>query len=931
MEDVQMEDVELMSSDVCPNQDETDGADEYTIDSSTIPTKASTIPIEQVAARNRQIFEFLYKRDGPGSDKTVLKENTFDMNESIPVNGKPIHLSDVIDIGPIEEAKFVYASQQLTTEDHEFYSDVPPIWLNPHLSGRQTFMSKYIRAVSKCYRDGLYDYDDPNFDPMFSEPDRLIPLDEAVLREKEHKSRNGSVKKEIEKVDRERMPPPSMPAINSDVKFEPIHAPIRDDTTSEKKFPCNIDDCRKSYKNLQGLKNHVKNCHPGNSVPSRLSTTEESILASTLHNNGQKLGSTTPQPRSQTPQSTETLHNYPVATPPMTPQQPSSIPQTPVRYESITPQPQQQMMPQQQIIQVQPQNQSYPSHGQSQLQYVAVSMPMNVSSGTIYAQPIQVPQPIAIQQQNQQRIQVQQSYQQQQTQPSSQPMEQYQQIGSSQASSPMELGEESNANYSGTSRAQNTGIKLKCPNCSKTYKTQQNLAKHLKENHQQNTNEVDVTLTKRSNCYSQNSSQNRQEMVIMEQDTNNSGRPSPVTYVRQAPNQHVQIIEQDQQQQPQYGQQIVHYQVQQMPQQQTRQMMPMEMDNQQQTNYVTTSDTSEVMVVDQNQSQKTNEQPQQMIIQTSSGPVVKQIGSSGQQPLIRQISGNPRQQQMHLISPVHIIQQQPGQQMMTPGNDRVTFVVRQGQPMRPIGTPQLRPAQQIMNAPAGTTYVYQQTTGTPSGQVTKYYLNATPPRPNQGQEMDGNDYYSSPPQLTPQQTVPQRVRPQQTAYQNYRPRPGQSVRITQTPVTGAKNTSVRYTVQVPQGQAPTAFVTAGAPSGSVQYIRSPAQIGQNGVKFITSNQNVLRVPSQGVRQGQQMQSVQQYPVTIQGSPVPLTRPAGYQQRPQRVRISTPNQGLPRRPRPPNPTNVVQINSQPVRPSNPENSEQIQESNVQNEQ
>ena len=121
------------------------------------------------------------------------------------------------------------------------------------------------------------------------------------------------------------------------------------------------------------------------------------------------------------------------------------------------------------------------------------------------------------------------------------------------------------------------------------------------------------------------------------------------TYVRQIqqqPPQHVQIIDQSGQQQSQYGQQVVHYQVQQVPQQTQRQQQHqmMEVDPQQQ-GYPTTGE-SDVMVVDSSppmtpkQGEHQQSQPQPMIIQTSSGQMMRQMPQTGQQgtQIIRQVS-----------------------------------------------------------------------------------------------------------------------------------------------------------------------------------------------------------------------------------------------------------------------------------------------------
>ena len=282
--------------------------------------------------------------------------------------------------------------------------------------------------------------------------------------------------------------------------------------------------------------------------------------------------------------------------------------------------------------------------------------------------------------------------------------------------------------------------------------------------------------------------------------------------------------------------------------------------------------------------------------------------------------------------------------------ERVTLVVRQGQQVRPIGTQQIRPGHQIVNAP-GPAYVYQQTSGGTGGQVTaKYIVNTTPAQgrgPNNGGDSDSSEYYSSPPQLTPQQTVPQRShRPPQgpgTTFYRRAP-PGQSaVRISQAPMGSNKPTPVRYTVQVPQGtQGQATYVSSGAPgpSGSVQYIRaSNGNIPQTGVRFITTGgQNVVRVPTQGIRQGQQIQSVQQYPM-VQGQQMTISaRPQGYSARPpQRVRLTVPSQAnQQRRVRPaamvqqiPQGVNIVQV-SQPMRQQAPgENVGQMQEGQVDN--
>ena len=80
---------------------------------------------------------------------------------------------------------------------------------------------------------------------MYNEPDLTMNLEEAVMKEKEMKVR----KRESERADRERMPPPAVP-MNGDIKQEPL---TKEDS-AEKKFVCNYDGCTRAYKNHQGLK-----------------------------------------------------------------------------------------------------------------------------------------------------------------------------------------------------------------------------------------------------------------------------------------------------------------------------------------------------------------------------------------------------------------------------------------------------------------------------------------------------------------------------------------------------------------------------------------------------------------------------------------------------------------------------------------------------
>lgn len=378
--------------------------------------------------------------------------------------------------------------------------------------------------------------------------------------------------------------------------------------------------------------------------------------------------------------------------------------------------------------------------------------------------------------------------------------------------------------------------------------------------------------------------------------------------------------------------------MQQLPQQSRQnQPIPMEVDQPQQPQSYDGQETQnnsgqghDVMVVDPSppetpkQGDQQQHQPQQMYIQTSGGQVVRHIPQSGQQgtQIIRQVTTSNPRQTMHVMQPqqVHIIQQQPGQVVTVPQSgqgERVTVFVRQsGQQTRPIQG-QIRQGQQIVNAPQQT-YIYQQAAPSGSGPVTtKYIVNTTPTQNRTASgsgETDNTDshYYSPPPQLTPQQILPQRGhRPPGTqGYAHHRPR---QVGHTQRMVTaqGGQKQQVRYIPVQSQGQT---YVAAGtSPSGSVQFIRSSGQP----VRYMTTGGGVVRMQSQNIR-GQHVQSVQQYPTTVQGQQITTRVPIRASA--PRVKVQVPTQaGQPRRVRPANiiqhvpqsTVNVVQV-SQPLR-------------------
>jgi hypothetical protein len=895
-----------------------------------------------------------------------------------------------------------------------------------------------LRGIQRCLKENVYDYRlNPEFDPMFDQPDPEIPtLAEALLREKEDRMR--LFRRDQADKDRERMPPPPIPQTpsTSDESNSPQFpngqsnsmvnngSASKGETVNEKKYGCTVEGCPKSYKNLQGLKNHVKKEHPGVSLPSKLSHSEESILATALGGNApprlppppvnQRLPQLPPpqQQRSRTPQQqqqqqpSQQQHVTGSSSRPLTPQQPQT-PTAQHRYEMqqqppMTPQTPQHPPQQQQYIRSPHQQQQQIHHQQSQQQHTPQQQPMQQQMQ--YAQvTIPVSQAYPQQQQSQQMQQQSQGLlpQQQQARLPAPPTQIYQQQSvmespqsvpseySSAVASPISVVSQESVDEA--TMAQHGIIqggvrkvlakpqvtmqpKMKCPHCTKSYKTHQNLQKHVRDVHPQMVSEVEVSYAKTqqqtTTYYAPAQNVNRQDVLYIEQQQMGGNDPNiqqqqqqegrSVTIVRQQPQMH---ITDDQQQQhiPQNqivtsqagGQTIVHYQVQQVPirqqhqqqqqihhhpQQQQQQIQPMEIDpsqqqqmqqHQQQQTYSSQGPSPpDVIMIDStppatprmtpvvSSIDQQPQQHQQVYIQTSNGQL--RPATPGQQ-IIRQQGG--RSVLYQSSQPIHIIQQQPFS-----GEKFTTVLVRPSQQYRTVNPQQIsRNGQQIISNQQGNTYAYPVTQSN-QGIASRYYTTGpqrpSNPQSNQsqnpstpsstnnpsvesgtgGEQTSSNDYYSTPPQLTPQQAIP-RPRQPQGAYKVYSQGRGISqVRTVAIANSGSKGT-VKYAVQVPQGNYPSQTYVN---QSNIQYVRAPGGNVPKGsqVQFITNPVRVTNPQRPG-------QSMQQYPVAVTGQPVAFSsRPQQpYTVRGQnqpRGRIVVPAvQGTPRRPQKP----VTQVHQQ----------------------
>ena len=300
----------------------------------------------------------------------------------------------------------------------------------------------------------------------------------------------------------------------------------------------------------------MKREHPDVTLPSKLSHSEESILATALGGNAPPRLPPPPVNQRLPPIPTNVQHQRPQ--PPQQPTTPTSRPitpqqsHTPQRYDvqpsPLTSQPPQQPQPMQQ----QPQQTQYHPLSQQQAQQPQLPQPhvqyIPISQGyTTYPQQVQQTQTIPPQQQQARlpaappQMQATQVYQQAQIVDS--PQSATSEYASATASPHSVMSQESieevgnNAAQSATTvpnrRMSSKPVgpiatKIKCSHCSKSYKTQQNLIKHMRDLH------PNVSLGENEIAYAKppphtqtfylpaSSSTNRQEMVYVEQIDPNS-------------------------------------------------------------------------------------------------------------------------------------------------------------------------------------------------------------------------------------------------------------------------------------------------------------------------------------------------------------------------------------------------------------------------
>uniref|UniRef100_A0AC35GGB0 C2H2-type domain-containing protein n=1 Tax=Panagrolaimus sp. PS1159 TaxID=55785 RepID=A0AC35GGB0_9BILA len=345
------------------------------------PESFEQTKFEERKRRRNEIHNALMARDAVKNNSSLKYQNmneepipqkTFKIRDLMTPIKRAIRLPDVMKMDiqkPFIVEPFPFPPVD-PFEDSEASSilDNIPHTIPECLAVRQSYTTKYLRGIQRCLKENVYDYRlNPEFDPIMPPPP--IPQTPSTSDESN---------------------PPQFPNGQSNSMGNNGSA-SKGETVNEKKYGCTVEGCPKSYKNLQGLKNHVKKEHPGVSLPSKLSHSEESILATALGGNApprlppppvnQRLPQLPPpqQQRSRTPQQQQQQQQpsqqqqHVVSSRPLTPQQP----QTPTahhRYEMqqqppMTPQtPQHPSQQQQQYIRSPHQQQQQIHHQQSQQQ-----------------------------------------------------------------------------------------------------------------------------------------------------------------------------------------------------------------------------------------------------------------------------------------------------------------------------------------------------------------------------------------------------------------------------------------------------------------------------------------------------------------------------------------------------------------------------------
>jgi hypothetical protein len=199
-------------------------------------------------------------------DEEPIPQKTFKIRDLMTPTKRAIRLPDVMKMDI--QKPFIVEAFPFPPVDSFEDSDVPSILDNiPHtipecLAVRQSYTTKYLRGIQRCLKENVYDYRlNPEFDPMFDQPDPEIPtLAEALLREKEDRMR--LFRRDQADKDRERMPPPPIPQTpsTSDESNSPQFPngqsnsmgnnglASKGETVNEKKYGCTVEGCPKSYK-----------------------------------------------------------------------------------------------------------------------------------------------------------------------------------------------------------------------------------------------------------------------------------------------------------------------------------------------------------------------------------------------------------------------------------------------------------------------------------------------------------------------------------------------------------------------------------------------------------------------------------------------------------------------------------------------------------